>query len=231
MRLCNIGLCIGRHLEEWVGVDVRSLAFFRIIFTIVQLLDLSPPWTSAVFLSDAGILPRSVVLDYFPAGWSIYMVSGSYAWICVVYTVHFLALVALMFGWRTQLAALAVFVCHTSKYRRNNMLHNSFDGSLQSALLFWSVSLPLASVYSIDNLQRHLVGLRSRQAALKPQARVVSMGTLALMAQTWVMYYTAMTAKTHPSWTRDFTALQLVLQTHMVRVYPEHQPQRQGRET
>ena len=91
----------------------------------------------------------------------------------------------------------------------------------------------MGDLFSIDELRARLaplgspasdacvwvVGKPPSQRAEAPAARtvrVLSVGTIALWAQVWVMYFCAMSAKTDKAWQLEHTALQLALPLHVV---------------
>lgn len=210
---------------DWAGLDVRSLAIFRIALAMQQLIDqcIDAP-SHAVFLTDDGVLPRSVTTKHYSsAHWSLHAVHGGAALYNVLSIVHIGVLLALLLGWHTRTSTAAAYLLRVSQCNRNEMILSAFDGSLACALLFWGVWLPLGDVWSMDALRQRLAPLTHhggevvlRRRAAMPSARtvrpVLSVASIALQVQMWVVYFSAMYAKTSSVWTRDHTAVQLMLQ-------------------
>ena len=214
---------------RWVSLDTRSLALFRIVLGVVLLCDQLNNYGDIVtWLSDSGILPRYAVLEHHWAGepwrWSGYLASGTDAFVMLVFHANLLTLCAFIVGFHTHAATIAAFVFQVSQHNRNELVRHAFD-FLGGGLLFWSISLPLGAAFSVDAVREQLRPLRSGKpasvwlgaeaAAAPPRdgARsVLSVGSVALWLQVWVMYFCAMSSKTDKAWTRDHTALQLAIQ-------------------
>ena len=212
---------------RWIGLDVRSLALFRVALAFALLADqLNHLLDAPTFLSDAGFLPRGTIHEHLQTGdywrWSLYFMNGSVAFANLLQLAHLSALCSVLVGWHARTSAAVAFVLHTSQFNRTEITRHAFD-YLGGGMLFWSISLPIADAASVDAVHRRLEPLRrgrGRGAAWlggksRPTAErrlVLSVGTVAIWLQVWVMYFCAMTAKTDRAWTRDHTALQLSLQ-------------------
>ena len=130
-------------------VETSTFALFRIAFALVMLgwtLSLSPGLYS--FFSNDGVLPEQP--DYpDDARWGLLAVFESDIALTVVFFLLLIATIALLFGFRTRLAALVVFVCLVSFTRRNPYVLNSGDQLLQ-VLAFFVVLMPAGVSLSAD---------------------------------------------------------------------------------
>lgn len=202
---------------ELFGIDLRSLAAFRIGAACVLLLDL---WYRGqeitAYFTDVGVLPRMDRINILESGdefgfrhtWSLHLLSGEY-WAQLG-----LMLLAAMFaswlllGYRTRLAAVASWVLLMSIDSRNPVLLNSGDVLLRSMLL-WSLFLPLGARWSID----------AAYAGKTEQfpTRVISMASIAMLLQLCMMYWFSTIFKMKslddmPSpWMRDYSAVYYAL--------------------
>ena len=130
-----------------------------------------------------------------------------------------MALLLLAIGWHTRAVTAVCFILRVSQNVRNPMLVNSFD-LLSASALFWSIHLPLGAVASLDkaNYLRSQVRCSAPKrlhAADLAQYECLTVAAVAMRLQIWLMYYCAISSKTDAAWTRDHSALQLVLQTHL----------------
>jgi len=193
------------------GIDPRSLAVFRIGVAGILLLDL---WYRSreigAFFTDAGILPRHVLLSLNEIGsqsgyqhvWSLHMFSGQYwAQLLLILSAAFFG-VWLLFGYRTRLAAVVSWVLLLSLDSRNPDILNSGDVLLR-CMLFWSLFLPLGGVWSIDRLI-------NRPRSKLPR-RFTSVASAALLLQLAMMYLFSAIAKMNPVWYWEFSGVYYAL--------------------
>ena len=199
-----------RSFGSWrdvLGADVRSLAVLRILLALAVLADLFVRSLDLyAFYTDAGILPRSVVLDRF--AWlhalapSVHLVGGSTWSQVALFGVHAVAALSMLVGFRTRLATFVVWLLVSSVQLRNLYIGAGVDALLRM-LLLWSVFLPLGARWSVDRA-------RSTDVDETPR-RVTSVGTVALLVQVFFVYWSAGWAKWEvPEW-RDGSALSMIL--------------------
>lgn len=183
-------------LSRAVGLDLRSLAAFRIAIALFVLYDLA---TRAVDLSahysDAGALPRNWVVPYFsilPAyrdwnwsGLSVHMLSGSALVIGLIFALHALAAIAMMVGYRTRLATFIVWFLMCSLHTRNPLVLSVGDEVLR-VLLFFALFLPLSS---------------------RVKGSYASPATAAYYLQFIAIYFFSALLKSGPEWRTDGTAV------------------------
>ncbi len=137
----------------WFGArSTSTLAVVRIAFALVLLawaVALGPDLRS--FLGSQGILPRAP--DYATAGqrgtWSLLGSNPSGAVLIAFYAVFVVAVVCLLVGLHTRLAALAVFCGLVSFTRRNPFVLNSGDLLLR-VTAFYLLLAPAGSALSVD---------------------------------------------------------------------------------
>lgn len=181
-------------LAELLGLDLRSLALFRMGMAIVVIADLLIRFADIrEFYSDSGVLPRSAYSEFKdPFYWSINLLSGA-SWMQVVFFLAAIASAIAMFvGYRTRIATIAVWVFVISIHNRHPYLIFAADDVLR-ALLFWAMFLPLGAAYSIDSaLNTHP----------EPQPRrILSGATVALTLQVCYIYmFSAAYKSTSPDW-------------------------------
>ena len=192
-------------------LDLRSLAAFRILFsltflvdTVIRITDLKAHYT------DFGVLPRAQLLEL---GWnyhwfSLHMTAGSELWIGFFFFLQLLASVALLVGWRTRFTTLFCWLLLISVHARNPMVLNGGDIYLR-VMLFWMLFLPWGHRWSWDALFGK-GDIRVWMPAVKNN-QVVGLAGLGVALQIASVYWFAALPKTDPSWTVNYTATELAL--------------------
>ncbi len=142
------------------GLDLRSLAAFRIGLAIFILFDLiNRSFDLTAHYTDAGVMPRAFVVRYFstlsvyqpwnPALLSVHFVTGTASGIAAIFLIHALAAIGLLLGYRTRLMTFIVWFLLCSLHTRSPLVLSVGDDVLR-ILLFFSIFLPLGARYSID---------------------------------------------------------------------------------
>ncbi|HKI38576.1 MAG TPA: HTTM domain-containing protein [Gemmataceae bacterium] len=191
-----------RLAKTFFGLDLRSLALFRIGLALVLLADLADRWPYlAAHYTDDGVLPRGLVPIYVPV--SLHALGGSTAYEQLLFVLAGAVAVALLVGYRTQPATLVSWLLLLSLHARNPLVLHGGDLMLR-LLLFWSIFLPLGACWSVD---------ARRAAETTPPARplVSSVATLALLLQAVFVYWFGLAARTDPAWWGDATAVPYAL--------------------
>ncbi len=187
-------------LEELFGIDLRSLAIFRIGVAFITLVDLADRAVDLVaHYTDLGILPRSVLLQQFPSAHqvSLHLISGS-RWVeAGLFAIAFFSASCLLLGYRTRLASFITWFMTCSVQVRNPLVNFHADILLR-LLLFWGLFLPWGALYSLDSLQS------SRK---KTPHHALSAGTAALLLQVAFVYFFTAVHKTSPVWWREGSAI------------------------
>jgi hypothetical protein len=189
------------------GLDLRSLALFRVATALVVLgdlaqraVDLRPHYT------DFGVLPRAALIERFSGDWaiSLHLASGRVEFQAFLFGFHALCALCLMLGLRTRIATAACWILCCSLHARNPMVLQGGDDLLR-LLLFWSLFLPLGARGSLDGAGR------SPQDVTQRSSLWLSAGTLALTLQICAVYWCTAAYKAHPAWTSTGNAIYLAL--------------------
>ena len=194
----------GRHaivgFKTVFGVDLRTLALFRILLGLYLIADVCLRLRDlSAHYSDAGIMPRATQLDHLSAGsYSLHLVNGSSLFQAGLFTLALLAAFCLIVGFRTRIATIASWVLLLSVQNRNTFILSGED-NLALLLLFWAMFLPLGARYSIDaSLDRSVDGREDRY---------FSVATLALLVQGMSMYFFSALLKSDARWIPEGTAV------------------------
>lgn len=190
------------------AIDLRSLAVLRIGLGLLILADLFIRGSDlSIWLSDGGVLPRDVVIDWIGASrWSFYFISGSWLWSVFLFGLAGLAAIAMILGYRTRWATLLSFVLLISLHNRAAMLLQGGD-NLLLLLVFWSLFLPLGARLSVDAALIH----PDRRPSSPTPNRYVSIATAAILLQAMSVYFFSAFLKSGDEWYQDGTAIYYAL--------------------
>ena len=193
------------RLGEIFGIDLRSLALFRIGLGFVVLLDLFQRAMSLeAHYTDAGVLPRGTVISTLNEWrWSVLFANGGLTFQALMFLLTATAAILLMVGFRSRLMTCILWVMVISIQVRNPLLSSGAD-TLIRLLLFWSMFLPLGARWSIDSAWE-----RAR-TAVKP-LRAFSFGSAGLLLQIALMYWFTALLKTGAPWWSEGSALYYAL--------------------
>lgn len=186
--------------RELCGIDIRSLALFRIGLAVVLLCDLYIRIQDlGAHYSDEGVLPRSVLINQVIDPWnlSIHLVNGSWQVQSLLFVLEGFFAIALLIGFYTRLATVLSWFFLISLHSRNPLILQGGDSVLR-LLLFWGMFLPLGSFWSID------WWLNDKKV---PPQQVVSGATIALLLQICFIYWFSVILKTDATWRQDGTAV------------------------
>lgn len=139
------------RLDLLFGVDLRSLALFRVMLGTVLFVDLCIRAVDlTVFYTDLGVMPRDWLLPVNGL-WriSLHAANGETWWVALLVGIEMLAALAIVIGWRTRMALIVAFVLNASLLNRNPMVLLGGD-ILITCLLFWAIFLPVAARASLD---------------------------------------------------------------------------------
>ncbi|MCB0386621.1 MAG: hypothetical protein KDD43_14610, partial [Bdellovibrionales bacterium] len=156
----TLQLCMSR-LREVFGLDLRSLALFRVSLGLLIIADLINRGRYLVaHYTDFGVLPRHALLEYFANKWhvSLHLAGGSEGFQAFLFAVAFIFALMLMVGYRTRLATIVSWVLLVSLQLRNPMVLQGGD-ALFKMLVFWAMFLPLGAKFSVDSA---LSGVQSK---------------------------------------------------------------------
>jgi len=187
------------------SVDLRGLAALRVLLGIILFCDALLRLTDlAAFYSDAGVLPRAILLEASASTrFSLLMATGEAWWAGVALCATALAAAAFTLGWRTRLATVVLFVALGSIQSRQPLILTGGD-ILIMALLFWCMLLPMGARWSAD-------------AALAAQApprshRHRSLASLGLLVQVVSVYFFSAVLKGGDAWWPDGSAVYYALE-------------------
>jgi hypothetical protein len=200
-----------QKIEKLFGVDLRSLAAFRIGAAAIILLDLlfrSRELTA--YFTDDGILPRIARIELIEVGdqfsfadtWSIHLMSGQYWVQAVLMLLAAAAAICLLVGHRTRMATIVSWVLLQSLDSRNLVLINSGDVLLR-CLLLWGIFLPLGARFSLDRWRS--------QATPTARPRILSAASAAVLLQVAMMYFFSGLFKNHPAWLTECSGVYYAL--------------------
>jgi hypothetical protein len=193
-------------------VETSTFALLRIAFAVVILgwtLSLAP--TVYAFYSNDGILPSQ---PDWPgaAAWGVLEVFSGDVTVTILYFLLLIGGIALLFGFKTRLAALVVFVCLVSFGRRNPWVLNSGDLLLRT-LAFYLVLMPSGAALSADRW------LKRGQAFWEFPARAIWPLRL-VQIQVSIIYLAAVWAKVRGDTWNDGTAVSFALRIGDIARFP-----------
>jgi hypothetical protein len=180
-------------LSTMFGVDLRSLAVFRIVLGVVMLQDLLGRWSDlALHYSDRGLLSREQVLDSLNVWrWSLYFVNGTKEFAYLMFAITVVTCLAVIVGYRTRLAMVVLWILLVSLQVRNPLVLSGADSFLR-LLMFWAMFLPVGAVWSIDQ--------RLARGTPSPRPWYVSVASAALLLQIAFVYFFTALLKTGDEW-------------------------------
>ena len=186
------------------GVDLRTLALFRILLGFYLIADICLRLRDlSAHYSDAGIMPRIVQLDHLSTGaFSLHLVNGSSIYQAGLFILALIAAVFLVLGYRTRLATIVCWILLISVQNRNTYILSGED-NLAVLMTFWAMFLPLGARYSIDASLDRSMDSRSNS--------YFSVATLALLVQGMSMYFFSALLKSDARWIPDGTAVYYAL--------------------
>ncbi len=190
------------QIEKLAGIDLRSLAAFRIGLGAILVWDLCDALAGvSLFYTDAGAVPREVLARVRESGWlwSLHTLSGAAWWQVVLIVLHLVAALCLIAGWRTQLVAVVSWVLLCSLQARNPLVLHGGDTVLR-VMSFWAMLLPLGARWSADE-RRGIV------SCFAERGFVFSAASMALLLQVAMIYWFTAMLKYGAAWTRDGTAV------------------------
>ncbi len=139
------------RLDMVFGIDLRTLALFRVMLGTVLLFDQC--WRMqdlTAFYTDLGVMPREWLL---PSNglWrvSFHAANGEWWFAALLFGIETIAALLIIVGWRTRVALIFAFVLNASLLNRNPMVLLGGD-ILLTCLIFWAIFLPVAARASLD---------------------------------------------------------------------------------
>ena len=196
-------------LSRVFSLDLRSVALFRVLLGSLLLTDLILRSVNlATFYTDDGILPRSYLLVLSNQWyWSLHSAGGELWWQILLFTIAGLAALALIFGYRSRIAAAVSFVLLASLLNRNGLILQGGD-QLLVIMCFWSLFLPLGARYAIDAALTPQLKDNPNSAAniTEKEQPYFSIATVAIVFQILYLYFFTAIMKTGDAWLVRFDA-------------------------
>ena len=172
-------------LDELLGIDLRSLACFRMGLAFLLLWDLyGRAKTLRMHYTGEGVYPREIALAIPPDSrlFHVFLWSDRVDVQTGLFVVFALLAVALLLGWHTRVVSVLSFVFLASLVKRNHYVCHTGDVWLK-ALSFWAMFLPLGAHFSLDRL---------RSPWRAPRAtRVLSLASAGVTLQIAIFYVLA----------------------------------------
>ena len=179
--------------QELFGIDLRSLAIFRISVALIVIVDLITRATDLEsHYTDRGVLPIDTVLEHSPK-WrlSVHLLNGSIEFQAALFIIAGLFAIGLLLGYHTRFVTPVVWFLTISLNSRNWLLMQGGDYIL-CLLLFWSMFLPLGARYSIDHLRN--------PHQFQGSNLIFSGGTIAALLQICFVYWFSVALKSPKNW-------------------------------
>lgn len=196
------------ELKKVFGIDIRSIALFRVLLALIILWDLIlRSQDMLVFYTDFGILPRDLWLSLTNQWhWSLHAASGKLWWQILLFIFAGIFAIFLLIGYRAKLMAIASFIMLASLINRNGLILQGGD-ELLIVMSFWSLFLPLGAYWSIDNaLQPELKAVHNPSPRNHDSYQYFSIATTAIVFQILYLYFFTALLKTGDAWTTRFDA-------------------------
>ncbi|MEM8800027.1 MAG: HTTM domain-containing protein [Pseudomonadota bacterium] len=187
------------------GIDLRTLALFRVNLAFLLLADLvNRAQFLEVFYTDRGAFPRAGAIAYnLPTRLSLHFINGEPWFVIALWVVAALASLLLLVGYRTRLMLAVSWVLLMSIQARNPLVLQAGD-QLLVLLCFWGLFLPLGQRFSID------AALRPAGHVARPNA-YASVATFAILVQAIYVYVIGALIKTSSVWMPEGTAVYYAL--------------------
>jgi predicted DCC family thiol-disulfide oxidoreductase YuxK len=192
-------------LTDIFGIDLRTLALFRILLAGTILLDLlTRSYDLTAHYTDFGVLSRNVLLDYLsPSTFSLHLMNGTMPFQAGLFLLAAIIAIFLAIGWHTKVMTILSWLLMLSLQNRNVLILSGED-NLMLLMTFWAMFLPLGAKYSLDNaLNRN---------SDKISNRFISFASAAILIQGMSMYFFSALLKTDARWIPDGTAVYFALQ-------------------
>lgn len=172
---------LNTKLENLFGLDLRSLAVFRIGLALIIITDLMiyAGGLTARYSEPNALSHTTFEQIFTPWYGSVHSIVGQHLVQGMLFFFAGLAAFALIVGYETRLAAIAAWALVLALHNRNPLLIFTTDDILLT-LTFWAMFLPLGACYSIDSAMN--------SSPQKLPQRILSGATIALIMQQSLIY-------------------------------------------
>lgn len=198
-------------LKRLFGIDLRSLALFRVLVSLILLGDLSIRLADLVaHYTDWGAIPRLAVIENWwrPGYFSLHMMSGELGFQIAFFALHFIAVFCLLIGFHTRLAGLLSWLLLISLHTRNPIILQGGD-ILIRCVLFFANFLPMGARYSVDHAMSLKLPLKKEESS--ETQTVFSPASAGILLQVAFMYVFTAFLKSGKEWYPDGTAIEYAL--------------------
>ncbi len=188
------------------GLDLRSLALFRMVIAVAILLNALIYWPdlNTFFADPNGFFSISEAISKQSSyNWSLlYLSNQSFFWYLFI-LVYIASALLMLLGYQTRMVTIIAWILSFSLKTRASTFNSLADVQLV-VVLFWAMFLPLGARFSIDQaLNKH-----------KPSSnQYVSIACLAFLLNVFYVYFMGALEKYHPIWREDFSAIYYALQS------------------
>ncbi len=194
-----------RVLDTLFGIDVRTLALFRIGLGLILIADLLYRARDLeAHYTDFGVIPVALLRQMLKSHYylTIHTLALSLTGQVVLFVIAGVFALALMVGYQTRLTSIVSWFLLISLQNRNPIILGGEDGLIRM-MAFWGMFLPLGACWSVDRAL-------SRTPVAVPK-RLLSVGTACLMLQVCFVYWFTSLWKSGPTWHKEGTAVYLAL--------------------
>jgi len=194
-------------LSNYLGLDLRSLAVYRMGMALMLLADLILRSRDLfAHYTDWGILPKDVNV-YRPSMFMLHQLSGSAWYMALMFIIAGIFAIMLLVGYWTRVATVVSWFLLASLQARNPLTNDGAQDFMR-LLMFWNMFLPLGARYSVDAALNISLSQRTK--------RVLSAATFALMVQVLAVYWISFMFKTSPEWRTEGSAVYYALSLDML---------------
>ncbi|MBC8139409.1 MAG: HTTM domain-containing protein [Fibrella sp.] len=201
----------GGLLRELFGIDLRSVALFRIGLALMLLADLFMRSVDIeAFYTDRGVMPRYVLQNQWNGSsyFTFHSFADSPAAVGFLFGVNAIFITLLLAGWKTRPVAVICWLFLISLQSRNGLVLQGGDIVIR-CLAFWAIFLPLGDYFSLDAKNRFYPRLPGDDP--ERPVRAFSWGTVAIIVQTASIYWFTALLKNDPTWWKNGYAIYLAL--------------------
>jgi len=208
------------NFREIFGLDLRSLALFRVFIALTIVGDVFNRWADIrAHYSDLGVMPRHLVLSHFSNDqWiTLHMMGGTIFFQQLLFLFQVAIAITMGVGFYTRSSTILSWFLLISLHNRNTLVLHGGDVYLR-VLMFFACFLPLGRCYSIDNAfwYSHPIS-SSRRRHKKANYLHISVAAFAIGVQMCCVYVTSFMHKTGREWTDERTSTWLALQLDFFR--------------
>lgn len=195
--------------REWLSLDLRSIAVYRVALGLMALLDLiSSAAEVPAFFCDSGILPRAAQTLPLASRWlAAFQGSGQVwpqiLWICL----GILCAVLVVLGKHSRPACFWLWYLLASLHLRNSLAADR-GAMLLELMCFWGLWLPLEARWSL--------AARENESWKRLPDCFRSAGTVAIYLQMSMLYFFTAVLKNGPAWVIDGNAAQVACRSAQV---------------